>query len=387
MPDLAAGHHLVLPLRLGDDGKRVAIKDVIDVAGVPTRAGSRAFTDRPPAERHADVVQRLLERGCRIVGKANLHELAFGMTGLNAWTGTPVNPRFPGLVPGGSSSGSATAVAAGLVDFALGTDTGGSIRVPAACCGIAGMKPTYGRLSRQGLTPAESSLDCVGPLAPDAAGLVEAMAMLDPGFESATMPRAPRIGLVATEAVSVVTEGVVDALRRAGCELVERSLPGQAAAFAAAMTVMNSEMHASFRHLIPTGALGGDIEARLRRAAAITSADVAAAEEVRAAFRQEVDRALEDVDALAMPTLPAFPVPLDEAGDAAAALAMSRLARPFNLSGHPALSLPVAAVEEGPISLQLVGPMDGDAALCAAAAWIERRLRQSSPDAVSATLA
>lgn len=146
-----AGAHLTLPLDLGGDGPHVAVKDVIDIAGTPTRAGSRAFADRPAAPTHARVVQSLLDAGCRIVGKTNMHELAFGMTGVNDWTGTPVNPRYPHLVPGRSSSGSATAVAAELCDWALGTDTGDSIRVPAACCGIVGLKPTFGRLSREGL--------------------------------------------------------------------------------------------------------------------------------------------------------------------------------------------------------------------------------------------
>lgn len=157
-----ADAHLILPLDQGGDGPRVAVKDVIDIAGTPTRAGSRALADRPAAATHARAVQHLLDAGCRIVGKANMHELAFGMTGVNDWTGTPVNPRYPNLVPGGSSSGSATAVAAGLWDWALGTDTGSSIRAPAACCGVVGLKPTFGRLSRHGLTPENSSLDCVG---------------------------------------------------------------------------------------------------------------------------------------------------------------------------------------------------------------------------------
>src|SRR5690606_8879821 len=145
---------------LGGSGRRVAIKDSIDIAGYPTRSGSHAFADAPPATRHAHVVQAVLDAGWQIVGKTSLHELAFGVTGINDWSGTPVNPQAPDRVPGGSSSGSAVAVAAGLADIAIGTDTGGSVRVPAACCGIAGLKPTYGRVSRIGAQPAVSSLDC-----------------------------------------------------------------------------------------------------------------------------------------------------------------------------------------------------------------------------------
>ena len=142
--------HFAKRLDLGGAGPSVLVKDVIDIEGFPTVAGSKARRDVAPADRHADVVVILLSAGCRIVGKAKMHELAFGVTGINEWAGTPPNPAYPDLIPGGSSSGSASAVAAGLCDFSIGTDTGGSIRVPAACCGIVGLKPTFGRLSRRG---------------------------------------------------------------------------------------------------------------------------------------------------------------------------------------------------------------------------------------------
>ncbi len=150
-------------LDLGGAGPRVAVKDTIDIAGYPTRAGSRALADVPPATAHAEVVERVLAAGCRIVGKTNLHELAFGVTGLNDWTGTALNPSFPDRVPGGSSSGSAAAVAAEEADFALGTDTGGSIRIPAACCGVFGLKPTFGRVSRAGSPPRGRRSTASGP--------------------------------------------------------------------------------------------------------------------------------------------------------------------------------------------------------------------------------
>ena len=126
------------------------------------------------------MVQALLDGGCRIIGKTSLHELAFGTTGINAWTGTPDNPLYPGRIPGGSSSGSATAVAAGLCDFSLGTDTGGSVRIPAACCGVFGLKPSFGRVSRRGVMPEQSTLDCVGPFARDMDMLIEAMGLIAP---------------------------------------------------------------------------------------------------------------------------------------------------------------------------------------------------------------
>jgi amidase len=130
---------------LGTGALTFAAKDTLDIAGYPTRAGSPVLQNAPEATAHATVIQQLLDSGgCQLQGKTTLHELAFGVTGINAWSGTPLNPRYPALIPGGSSSGSATVVAAGEVDFAIGTDTGGSVRMPAACCGIVGLKPTWG---------------------------------------------------------------------------------------------------------------------------------------------------------------------------------------------------------------------------------------------------
>ncbi len=368
------GAHLVARLTLGAaDGPRVVVKDVIDIAGFPTCAGSPSLADAAAATRHADVVQALLDGGARIVGKANMHELAFGVTGVNDWTGTPTNPFYPEFVPGGSSSGSATAVAAGLAEFAVGTDTGGSIRVPAACCGVVGLKPTYGRLSRAGLTPATSSLDCVGPLAADMAWLVRAMAILEPGFSPPALAAAPRVGLVATDASADMSDAVSAALREAGAEVRAVELPGLQSAFDAGMVIMNAEMFEAFAHLLATNRLGADIALRLQRASSIDAAARDAAEAVRARFTAELDRLLETVDALALPTLPDGPVPLRAGGDAAAALAMTRLVRPFNLTGHPAIALPLRPLAGVPASLQLVGRKGDDAALCAIAAFIEAR--------------
>src|SRR5438477_238731 len=142
---------------------------------------------------------RRTARWARIVGKANLHELAYGVSGVNGWFGTPVNPLDPGLVPGGSSSGSAVAVATDVADVALGSDTGGSVRIPAACCGITGLKTTHGRISLEGVWPLAPSLDTIGPLARDVAGLTLGMQLLEPGFTPAAAP-ARRIGRLRTAA-------------------------------------------------------------------------------------------------------------------------------------------------------------------------------------------
>lgn len=193
-------------------GPSVAVKDCIDIAGARTCCGSRAFADVAPAQRNAHVVQALVEAGYRIIAKASMHELAYGMTGLNDWTGHVENPLYPGLMPGGSSSGSAAAVAAGLVDLSLGTDTGGSVRMPAACCGIIGFKPSFGRLSRDGLTPSDSDLDCVGLFARSMSLIEGAMAQMDPDFAVADPVARPAIGFVEVIADEEVAGAVAAAL-------------------------------------------------------------------------------------------------------------------------------------------------------------------------------
>ena len=356
-------------LELGGDGPRVGVKDSIDIAGFATRMASGCLADQPPASEHAAVVRSLLAAGCRIVGKTNMHELAYGLTGINHWTGTPVNPRSPERVPGGSSSGSAVAVAAGLVDFALGNDTGGSIRLPAACCGVYGLKPTYGRVSRVGVQPRSSTLDCVGPLARELSMIESAMAMIDPTFRAQGATTQPTIGWVGIEASPPVAAAARAPLEHAAIRLRPVTLPSYAAAFSAALTIIGAETWAAFGHLAECAHLGADVRARLSAARSISAAGLAAAEEVRRVFRAEVDSALADCDALALPTLPDLPLTLAAAGDARAALHSSWCVRPFNLSGHPAISLPIF-VESVPAGLQLVGRHHDDEALCALARGI-----------------
>lgn len=357
-------------MALGGDGPRVGVKDSIDIAGFPTRMGSACLGDALPAAQHAAVVRALLDAGCRIVGKTNLHELAFGLTGINRWTGTPVNPRAPGRVPGGSSSGSAVAVAAGLADFALGNDTGGSIRLPAACCGLVGLKPSYGRVSRSGVHPARSTLDCVGPLAPTVSMIERAMEMIDPTFRAQGGPRCPAVGWVEVEASPAMTAAARAALEHAGLELRPVALPSFAAAFSAALVIIGAETWAAFGHLAGCERLGADVRTRLSAARAISAAEVAAAETVRRAFRAEIEAALAGLDALALPTLPDLPLTLAAAEDAPSALRSSWCVRPFNLSGHPAITLPIT-VQGVPGGLQLVGRPRQDEALCALARSVE----------------
>lgn len=369
---------LVADLALGgpDDGSalRVVVKDCIDIAGWPTMCGSRAFADAAPAAENADVVVRMLDAGCRIVGKANMHELAYGVTGANAFTGTPVNPDFPDRIVGGSSSGSAAAVAAGMVDFAVGTDTGGSIRMPAACCGIFGLKPTFDAVSRKGASPSQSSLDCIGPFARDMAMLIRAARIMIPGFAEAEAPSSLRLARIDCENDADIDEAVDGVLTRLGAAVHAVALDEFGAAFRAGITIMQFEMAALFGHLVGTGLLGADIDARLAAAAKVAPEAVAEAEAVRARFTAAVDAVLGEYDALVLPTLPSVPPTLAEAQDPATALRLTELVRPFNVSGHPAITLPTRAAQGLPAGLQIVTRKGADACLCAIASAIEPSL-------------
>jgi len=357
---------------IGSGPVRVAVKDCIDIAGYPTAAGSAALSDAAPAVSHAAVVGALLSGGCRIVGKANMHELAFGVTGINPWTGSPRNPHFPDLVPGGSSSGSAVAVAEGLVDFAIGTDTGGSIRTPACCCGIVGLKPTFGRVSRAGARPRASTLDCIGPLARTVAGIEAAMTIIAPDYK----PRSEegiRIALVRPDGVDAP---VLAAFDRAVAPLAgttpSAQLPGLRDAYAANMAIIASETFAAFGHLLSSHRLGPDVEARLKAAALVDPDRLASARLVRHRFRLEVDAVLLDHDVIVMPTMPCFPLAVTDSGDTNAALRMTALVRPFNLTGHPALTVPAMAHEGKPIGIQIIGRRGDDETVCAFARVVER---------------
>lgn len=344
----------------------VAVKDSIDVSGYPTVAGSRALADAEPAASNATVVQALLDAGCKLSGKANMHELAFGMTGVNEWAGTPINHRFPDFIPGGSSSGSAVAVANSMADFSLGTDTGGSIRVPAACCGVYGFKPTFDRVSRQGVMPAETTLDCVGPLADSAELLIEAMNIIDPSFAPLSLDSLNQLtfGVLDVEADPAIWSALNTMLNDADVKTRPVSLAGMRDAFDAGMSLISRETWQACGYLINSGKLGADVERRLNAAASVTDLEIEQAEKVRASFSQEVDLLLQQVDLLVLPTLPSFPLKLSEAKAGKTDLTISALVRPFNLSGHPALSIPLLAKGHRPAGLQLVGRKGNDELIC-----------------------
>jgi amidase len=365
---------------------RVAVKDLIDMVGLPTTAGSRAVADRAePAGADAvclaDIRRAESEGQVAMVGKVGLHELAFGVSGVNPWFGTPVNPLDADRVPGGSSSGSAVAVATGEADVALGSDTGGSVRIPAACCGVAGLKTTWGRISTVGVWPLAPSLDTIGPLARDVAGLVAGMDLLEPGFAATVGPpgsplpgagipptgarRVARLRLPAAEQVDAAIDA---ALRAAGLDVVQVDLPGWAEADRAATDLLLAEAWATVGHLVDAG-LGDDVAARLRAGARVSGNQLAEARRTRDRWRGELTGIIDTVGPLVLPTLADDPPTLEDA----ARTGTIRYTLPVNLAGFPALTIPVPAAGAGrlPVGLQLVGPAAGEAGLLAVGAVIE----------------
>jgi aspartyl-tRNA(Asn)/glutamyl-tRNA(Gln) amidotransferase subunit A len=384
-------------------GVPIALKDLYDTAGVATTAGSKILADRVP-EADATVVRRLREAGAIVLGKLHMVEFAYGPEGLNAHYGAPRNPWDAAVerMPGGSSSGSGVAVAAGLAPAALGSDTGGSIRIPASLCGITGLKPTYGRVSRAGVLPLAWSMDHVGPMtrtAADSALLLRVMAGYDPADASSSVLPVPdylaaltgdvkgmRVGLLrgfflesATAEVKAAVEHAARVLESAGAIVDEVALPAVAHVAAASYAVVASEALAYHTGWLRTRSHDYDPEVRkrLQLGAFVTGAHYVRGQQVRALVRDEIDAALARRDVLLAPATPMTAPRLDERqtmlgdGPSDARAALIRLTRPFNFSGHPACAVPCGLSAQGlPIGMQLVGrPFDEATVLRAADAY------------------
>jgi aspartyl-tRNA(Asn)/glutamyl-tRNA(Gln) amidotransferase subunit A len=373
-------------------GVPVALKDLYDTAGVRTTAGSKILADRVP-EVDATVVRRLREAGAIVLGKLHMVEFAYGPEGLNAHHGAPRNPWDAAVerMPGGSSSGSGVAVAAGLAPAALGSDTGGSIRIPASLCGITGLKPTYGRVSRAGVLPLAWSMDHVGPMtrtAADAALLLRVLAGYDPADSSTSVLPVPdylaalsgdvkglRVGVLrsyflecATPEVRAALERAAAVLKDAGAVVDDVALPGVARVAAAAYAVVGSEAlayHSGWLKARPAD-YDPEVRKRLQLGAFITGAHYVRGQQVRALVRAEVDGALARHDVLLAPATPLTAPRLDERqttlgdGPSDVRSALIRLTRPFNFSGHPACAVPCGfSTDRLPIGMQVVGrPFD-----------------------------
>jgi amidase len=350
-------------------GARLAVKDLIDVAGEVTTAGSRAVADlAQPAAADAACLAGARAAGAVIVGKTNLHELAFGVSGINPWFGTPVNPLDPARVPGGSSSGSAVAVGSGEADVAYGSDSGGSIRIPAACCGVAGLKTTWGRISTEGVWPLAPSLDTIGPMASDVRGLALGMGLLEEGF-GVGKGRPFRVGRKEVEAEPAVWAAVDRALAAVGWEVTEAALPGWDEASRAGMTVLLAEAWASDQALLSAypDRVSADVAARLRDGERVDAAALARARATGERWQAELALAFRSVDFVVTPTLRIPPPTLERASE----LMGGRHTMPVNLAGVPALALPVPTGGPLPASLQLIGPAGSEEELLAAGLALE----------------
>ena len=384
-------------------GVPYALKDLYDTAGVRTTGGSRILAERVPA-RDATAVQRLAAAGAILLGKLNMVEFAYGPEGLNPHYGHTRNPwdRAVHRVTGGSSSGSGAAVAAGLAPGALGSDTGGSIRIPASLCGITGLKPTYGRVSRAGVLPLAWSMDHVGPMtrtAADSALMLGAMAGYDAADASTSVLPVPdyvssltgdvtglRVGLLrgffledAAPAVVAAVEAAAATLARAGAVVDEVNLERVQLVAAACTAIVGSEALAYHAEWLRTRAAEYDPEVarRLRLGAFIGGAHYVRAQRVRGLVRDEIDAALARRDVLLAPSTPIVAPAVGErqaapgGGPADVRAALIRFTRPFNLSGHPACAVPCGFTDGGlPIGMQLVGrPFDEATVLRAADAF------------------
>jgi aspartyl-tRNA(Asn)/glutamyl-tRNA(Gln) amidotransferase subunit A len=346
-------------------GPTLAVKDLFDTAGIRTTYGSAIFADHVPITT-APAVARLEAAGYRTVGKANLHEFAWGITSENEHYGWVPNPIAPGRIAGGSSGGNAAALAAGLADAALGTDSGGSVRIPAACCGVVGFKPSHGLVSLEGCFPLAPSYDHAGPMARDVETCERMMSVLVDGFA----PTAPvdlrdlTIGLGWTDdADPLIRDRVEEAATQFGT--VRRlELPFQDGTYPV-FTREAAEVHADLWR-DHRDAYGANVAYKIERAMQVGDAAVQAAEQARALYRERMAELMADVDLLVTPTLSVVAPPAG-VGDLVLREQLLRFTYPFNAIGAPALALPCGPAEHGlPASVQLVGRPGEDALVLAA---------------------
>jgi len=351
-------------------GIRLAVKDLFDTAGLETTYGSAVFAGHVPA-RTAEAVRLLEAAGYATVGKANLHEFAYGTTSENPHFGDVPNPRFPGRIAGGSSGGSAAALAAGLADAALGTDSAGSIRIPAACCGVVGHKPTHGLVSLEGCWPLAASFDTAGPLAGDVEGCERMLAVLVPGYERAELESLEEleVGVAWTELADPLVRARVEeaAARFPRRRAIELPFPDNAtyAVFMREVANVHRELFAENGDLY-----GEDVRIKVERCLAVRDSEVELAERLRAEYREQTEAALAGLDLVLTPTLPIVAPPLRRGavGDLDVREQLIRFTYPFSALGWPALALPCGTAEDGlPASLQIAGRAGSDALVLAAA--------------------
>lgn len=377
------------------EGLRIGVKDLIAVAGVPRLCGAPAMVDATPSSTDAPAVARLVAAGAQLVATTATHQFGWGVL-----TPGTRNPRAPGRIAGGSSGGSAAALAGGIVDGALGTDTAGSIRIPAACCGVVGLKPSEGTVPREGVQPLAPSFDIVGPLARDVETVARLQAVLS-GRDVRPVPPSPlRVGVVAQlqdvaidPDVRTAQEAMLEALRRDGARLMPVALPEVTRAPAVTMTILAAEERSVHAATIERygSALSPGVRRAFERAAALPGDDVLAARREAALWRHSLRAAFWTVDVLVLPVLPcrvpavgADVVDVEGTTERVGA-ALTRLTSPWSLAGVCAAAVPVSRDGDGaPVALQVVGPWGGENSVLGVAALLQQLAGGAWP-AVSTT--
>lgn len=397
-------------------GIPLALKDIFAMRGVRMTCGSKILADYFPAT-DAQIVERLNAAGAVLLGKLNMHEFAWGGTSVNPHWGTPRNPWNLDCIPGGSSGGSAVAVAASLALGSIGTDTGGSVRIPAATSGVVGLKPTYGRVSRRGVYPLCWSMDHVGPLArtvTDAALLLQVIAGHDPADPtSRDLPvpdytaasrgevRGLRIGVPKEYFFDAIDPEVAETVRGAlrhlgslGAAVEEVSLPLMVHVPASSLALMAVEAYSVHERYMRTrpGDYGADVRARLLLGTYVLGPQYLKAQRVRALLYRQILDVLRRVDVLITPTTAITATPIDretmtiDGKDIPVATLLSRFTRPFNMTGLPALSLPCGFTQAGlPVGMQIIGRPFGEPTVLRAGSAYEQSTpwhRRRPPDLV-----
>ncbi len=373
--DAPPGVFLALPEE-SPEGIPLAVKDLFDTAGLATTYGSPLFATHVPEET-APAVAALESAGYGVVGKTNLHEFAYGVTSENPHFGVVPNPGHPGRVAGGSSGGNAAALVLGAADLALGTDSGGSIRIPAACCGIVGFKPTFGLVSLAGCFPLAPSFDHAGPMARDVRACADAMRTLAPGLAPVD------VGSLGEVSIGVAWLEGADPLVRAQVEKAAGLFParspielpppeGIGRLFMREIAGVHRELFAENADLY-----GEDVRIKIERCLTVTDAEAERGARLREEYRERVDAAIESVDLVLTPTLPCVAprVGAGGIGDLDVREAIVSRTFPVNALGWPALALPCGVAEDGlPASVQLVGRPGADALVLAVGALLELAL-------------
>ncbi|MCU1295008.1 MAG: aspartyl/glutamyl-tRNA(Asn/Gln) amidotransferase subunit [Bryobacterales bacterium] len=373
-------------------GVPTAHKDLFYTRGVRTTGGSLLYREFVP-DHDAEVVRLLREAGAVSIGKTNLHELAYGITSDNPHYGAVLNPRDPSRIPGGSSGGSASLVAAGLLPMCLGTDTGGSIRIPASYCGITGLKPTYGRVSREGVLPLAHGLDHVGPLGScveDCALTMNAIAEVRDEYSREPLPnfRGVRVGVphhslfdrVDDEVARGVREAV-ETMRGRGAAVVKVAVPDLNEVNAATLVVQLVEASAIYTNNVDASLFSENFWGLIKQGELLAGHEYVNAQRLRAVFGRAFAAVWASVDVLAVPTTPVTAPPLKAAtvqvgqDTEEVRTASTRLVRAMNFLGLPALSMPCGNAGNGmPIGLQLIAPAFKEPRLLQIARTLERLL-------------